>query len=121
MSARILIIEDDPGLRDLVATVLDEAGFVVQLAENGAVGLDALDVFLPQVIILDRMMPVLNGDEFAEAYAARSGPKVPIIAFTASREVAEWATSIGAAAFVGKPFDLDQLTAATRFCLTQPS
>ncbi|HEY5667840.1 MAG TPA: response regulator [Candidatus Saccharimonadales bacterium] len=63
-SKRILIIEDEKPLRDAFAFLLTSEGFTVELAENGKVGLEKFVVFKPHLILLDMLMPVMNGEEF---------------------------------------------------------
>lgn len=61
---RILIIEDEKPLRDAFAFLLQSEGFTVELAENGKIGLVKLEEFQPQLILLDMLMPVMNGADF---------------------------------------------------------
>jgi CheY-like chemotaxis protein len=67
MKRRILIIEDEKPLREAFAFLLESEGFVVALAENGKIGLQKLTDFRPDLILLDMLMPVMNGQEFLEA------------------------------------------------------
>lgn len=61
---RILIIEDEKPLREAFAFLLKSEGFIVELAENGKIGLIKLKSFKPHLILLDMLMPVMNGQEF---------------------------------------------------------
>jgi DNA-binding response OmpR family regulator len=63
---RILIIEDEKPLREAFAYLLKREGFAVDLAENGRIGLDKLKSFKPHLILLDMLMPVMNGKEFLQ-------------------------------------------------------
>jgi two-component system response regulator YesN len=63
-SKRILIIEDEKPLRDAFAYLLNSEGFTVELAENGKIGLSKLSKFKPHLILLDMLMPIMNGEEF---------------------------------------------------------
>lgn len=63
---RILIIEDEKPLRDAFAFLLQSQGFTVDFAENGKVGLEKLKEFEPDLILLDMLMPIMNGQEFLE-------------------------------------------------------
>jgi DNA-binding response OmpR family regulator len=67
MKHRILIIEDEKPLREAFAFLLESEGFAVALAENGKVGLQKLQAFQPDLVLLDMLMPVMNGQEFLEA------------------------------------------------------
>ena len=74
---RILIIEDEKPLREAFAYLLEREGFSVDLAENGRIGLDKLKSFKPHLILLDMLMPVMNGKEFLQdANLATEHPKV---------------------------------------------
>lgn len=64
---RILIIEDELPLREAFAFLLQSEGYEVQVAENGKVGLEKLAEFEPDIILLDLLMPVMNGIEFLKA------------------------------------------------------
>jgi DNA-binding NtrC family response regulator len=64
--SQVLVVEDNEQIRELVAAVLEHAGYQVQVAENGAEALDRVREACPQLIVLDLMMPVLNGWEFLE-------------------------------------------------------
>jgi DNA-binding response OmpR family regulator len=64
MKSRILIIEDEKPLREAFAFLLESEGYTVELAENGRVGLSKLDSFNPDLVLLDMLMPVMNGQEF---------------------------------------------------------
>lgn len=61
---RILIIEDEKPLREAFAYLFKSEGFLVELAENGKVGLTRLRAFKPNLVLLDMLMPVMNGQEF---------------------------------------------------------
>lgn len=63
---RILIVEDEKPLREAFAYLLEREGFTVDLAENGRIGLDKLKSFKPHLILLDMLMPVMNGKEFLQ-------------------------------------------------------
>lgn len=74
---RILIIEDEKPLRDAFAFLLQSQGFTVDFAENGKIGLEKLRHFKPDLILLDMLMPVMNGQEFLEqANLARQHPHI---------------------------------------------
>jgi DNA-binding response OmpR family regulator len=61
---RILIIEDEKPLREAFAFLFQSEGFAVELAENGKVGLARLKSFKPHLVLLDMLMPIMNGEEF---------------------------------------------------------
>jgi len=72
---RILIIEDELPLREAFALLLKAEGYEVEVAENGRVGLDKVKVFQPDVVLLDLLMPIMNGMDFLKAEAKRRRQK----------------------------------------------
>ncbi len=109
----VLILEDDPSIREAVAEVLALEGFHVAAAAHGREGLRLLADRQPDVILLDLQMPVMDGWAFARELQSR-GLMIPTIVMTAAYRGAAWARETGAAAFVAKPFDLDELVALVK-------
>jgi DNA-binding response OmpR family regulator len=107
--ARILVIEDDADIRELVASVLAEEGFDVDTAADGRAGLRSVEEHMPDVIVLDMRMPVMDGWEFAARFHAAHGDDAPIVVLTAAEDVRKRAEEVGAKAWVSKPFGLDAL------------
>jgi signal transduction histidine kinase/ActR/RegA family two-component response regulator len=110
INGRVLVVDDDPDILHLVREVLREAGAVVVIAANGEDALRLLEDVRPDLIILDKLMPLMDGSTFASAYRRRADT-VPIVALCAARDAADWAASIGAVGYLGKPFDVEQLVA----------
>jgi CheY-like chemotaxis protein len=112
---RVLVVEDEPSLRELTAEWLDGEGFAVTTAENGAEALGRLQKFRPDVIVLDLMMPVMDGCAFAEACHRLTWPRgIPTVLVSAAHDLAQAAERLrpfGVLASVAKPFDLDVLSA----------
>jgi CheY-like chemotaxis protein len=115
MACGVLVVEDDPDLRQMLAELLTAEGFVAEVAENGQAALDALSGGLrPRVILLDLMMPVMDGFEFR--IVQRSQPaiaSIPIVVLTAA---AERAQPLQAVATLRKPIDFAKLIATLRAC-----
>jgi two-component system, chemotaxis family, chemotaxis protein CheY len=114
---RVLAVDDDEGIRSLVATALGEDGYDVATAPDGVAALSLLAMhWRPELILLDVAMPRMDGPAFAGAYASGPGPYAPIILLTASSGVdaAAWAERTGASGFLRKPFDLNALEAVVR-------
>ena len=111
MAVRVLVVDDEPPIRDLMRMVLEEEGYEVRTATNGAEALAQAATFEPDVILLDMSMPVMDGRAFVEAYRRRGAPPplAPIIVVTAAGDAAERAAQLRAAGFIAKPFDIDQL------------
>ncbi len=106
----VLVIDDDPDILHLVRDVLREAGWTVMVAENGAAGLAHAADVRPRLILLDKLMPVMDGTTFASEYRRRPDA-APIVALCAARDAATWAESIGAVGYLAKPFDVEHLIA----------
>ena len=106
---RVLLVEDDPEIRDFVAMVLNSEGYRVTEANNGKVALDELGRGLFDLILLDMRMPVLDGWGFARMYRASTGPHAPIVVLTAAHDAADRASQISADGYLGKPFEIDDL------------
>ena len=108
---RVLVVDDDAGIRDLLDLALTNAGYAVALAEDGAAALAMVEAVAPDVILLDMRMPVLDGWAFAEAYRRRPGRRAPIVVMTAARDAPGSAAEIAATGYLAKPFDLAELLA----------
>jgi CheY-like chemotaxis protein len=111
LTGTVLVVDDEGDIRRLLREVLREAGLSVVVAENGAEALQLLADLHPRLILLDKLMPLMDGSEFAAEYTRRPG-HAPILALCAARDAAEWAASIGAVGYVTKPFDVEHLVAA---------
>jgi PAS domain S-box-containing protein len=80
----VLVVEDDPGARSLIRRALEAEGWVVTEAENGRVALERLAAEPPALVLLDLMMPEMDGFEFLEALRKKEGePRIPVVVITA--------------------------------------
>ncbi|MFP5350870.1 MAG: response regulator [Gammaproteobacteria bacterium] len=114
MRRRILIVEDDPAICDAYRLALEQEGYEVAVAEHGGAALAKLrdGAPLPHLILLDLMMPVMNGWEFLEARRAdRTLRVVPVVALTCGSGTAPVEE---ADATLDKPMDLSELTTLVR-------
>jgi CheY-like chemotaxis protein len=112
-SKRVLVVDDDDTIRMAVAEVLDDEGYEVITATNGAEALEQVRTARPDAVVLDLMMPVMNGWEFMEA--CRKDERcdgTPVLVMSAYRKLAETAPNLGANACIAKPFDLEVLLGA---------
>lgn len=121
MKERVLVVEDDMDVRSGLVEVLQSEGYHVDTAENGQVALDLLAKLaeLPQLILLDLMMPVMDGLSFLQLLKSHTNSnfnRIPVVITTASRNDGIRKTS-GIAGFIGKPIDLDELFATVSACL----
>jgi excisionase family DNA binding protein len=111
----VLIVDDDDRLREYVRVNLEMDGYEVREAANAADGLTAVEEESPDLILLDVMMPGMDGWEMLRRVQERHG-SVPVIMFSGKvdERSAEEAESRGARAFIGKPFDPQQLIDTTK-------
>ena len=110
-SGRILVVEDDDVLRDILAEALREDGYSVELAEDGQTALELARSWQPDLLILDLMMPNMDGEALASHIRSVPGAaRAPIIVVSASRRAEEIGARIGALASLRKPFDLYELS-----------
>ena len=116
---KILVIDDEPDVRQLIEHFLTEKGFEVRIAENGRLGLAALDTFTPDVVLLDMHMPELDGVETLKRLADRA-PALPVIMVTVNDDVETTShlLQLGAADYVPKPFNLEYLEQAINIQLS---
>jgi CheY-like chemotaxis protein len=115
---RVLIVEDNPAIRTTLRDVLELEGYAVQTARNGAEGLALLTAACPDLLVLDLMMPVVDGWAVLEQRRAQTVcPQVPVLLLSASRETVTTAEQQGVSAYLEKPFDLDTFLAqVARLC-----
>jgi CheY-like chemotaxis protein len=108
----ILVVDDDPSIRDVVADFLELSDYAVATASNGIEALAHIRSSRPAAVLLDLMMPVMDGWEFLRQcrQEAPCAP-VPIAIMSAAREAGAAASELGAQAFLPKPFDLDTVLA----------
>lgn len=110
--AHVLVVDDDPDIVEVVALVLEMSGYRVSRASDGRGALRVLEHGLPQLILLDMRMPVMDGWAFARELRARYGHRVPVIVMTAAEDARLRAREVEAEDVLCKPFDVDALLAA---------
>ena len=107
---RVLIVDDDPSIRDVMGDFLELLGCAVQTAVNGQEALDQVVGRAPHLVLLDYMMPVMNGREFG--LELRRRPEygaLPVVLMSAAADADQVCEDIGARACLRKPFDMDEL------------
>ncbi len=114
----ILVADDDDGIRESVAEVLESEGYTVVTAGDGAAALFAATHADPKLILLDLRMPLLDGAGFMRELDKR-GVDVPILVMTAAEDNDYVESEFRPAGFVGKPFDLEELLSAVDRVTTQ--
>src|SRR3989442_8722501 len=111
----VLVVDDDPQVREVVRVNLEMEGYAVREAANGEEGLAALEEEAPDLILLDVMMPQVDGWEMLRRVQERHGVgSIPVVMFSGQLDVGSEAADRGAQGFVGKPFDLRALIEQTK-------
>jgi CheY-like chemotaxis protein len=121
VSPLVLIIDDDATVRSILVETLKGEGYRVDDASNGATGLERVRAAAPDLILLDIIMPVLDGYQFLEQLQReQNGIAIPIVLLSATHALPEVAHGVGVKAVLTKPFDVGVLLAiADR--LTRPA
>lgn len=115
---RILVVDDDDAIRALLFTVLRRKGYAVDVARDGAAALERLGRCSYSVVLLDLMMPRMNGWEVLDALAGRPRETRPlVIVLTAGTEPRTFAPDL-VAGTIRKPFDVDLIVDMVSACLT---
>ena len=117
MDAHILLVEDDPSIREVTALGLSGAGFTVTTAADGAEGLERWRAEAPDLVLLDVMLPRLDGLEVCRAIRRES--TTPIVMLTARADTIDVVVGLesGADDYVRKPFEMPELIARVRAAL----
>jgi CheY-like chemotaxis protein len=106
----VLVVDDDPDILEALSEILEAEGFEIRRARNGKEALERLEPQPPNLILLDLMMPVMDGWEFAQRMRQKPAvADIPIIVLSADRNVGSKAADIGAVGHLAKPFELNDL------------
>jgi signal transduction histidine kinase len=107
---RVLLIDDDPEILEATGEALREWGYAVDEARDGASALTMAKAARPDVMLIDLMMPVMDGATFIQKLRAEQvATGVPLVVFSADRDVREKGRKLNAAASLRKPFELEEL------------
>ncbi|MBC7516486.1 MAG: response regulator transcription factor [Alkalinema sp. FL-bin-369] len=122
MTAQLLLVDDEPGLREAVQAYLEESGFTVQTANNGNEGWEMVQRFTPDLVISDVMMPQVDGYQLLKKLREDARfQALPVIFLTArgmtSDRIAGY--DAGCDAYLPKPFDPDELVSIIKSILTR--
>jgi CheY-like chemotaxis protein len=105
----VLVVDDDPDILDAICDILEGEGYRVARARHGVEALERVEAEPPAIILLDLMMPVMDGLAFAQALRERPGKEgIPIVVIFADGNP-QRAASVDAAGYLAKPFDIDAL------------
>ena len=108
--AKILIVDDQPGIRQLLSEILKEEGYAIHNAINGMEGINKFEEIKPDVILLDMKMPGMDGIEVLdEIKKLSSDAKVIVMTAYGELEPINHARRLGAYGYVSKPFDVVNL------------
>ncbi|NJL04026.1 MAG: response regulator [Chloroflexaceae bacterium] len=121
--SRVLVVEDDPEIRELVTTYLMQADFEVMTAIDGIEALRVVRSVQPDVILMDMGLPKLNGWQTTQRLRSRHDTaNIPIIALTAYvlENERKWAIDIGCNAFEAKPINFESLLNKIRTLIASP-
>jgi two-component system OmpR family response regulator len=116
--ARVLVVDDEPNITDLVGTALRYVGFEVAIANTGREALERARAFRPELIVLDVMLPDLDGFEVTRRLRGE-GLRIPVLFLTARDATEDKVTglTLGGDDYVTKPFSLEELVARVRAVL----
>jgi DNA-binding response OmpR family regulator len=122
MSARILIVDDEPNIVLSLEFLMEQAGFEVAVAEDGEAALAQLAAFRPDLVLLDIMLPRLNGYEVCQRMRAHPDwSRIKVVMLSAKGRELEVSKglALGADAYVTKPFSTRELMALVQNLLAQ--
>ena len=111
MATKILVVEDDVNIADLLRLYLEKEGYAVMLANDGGKGFETFRSWQPDLVMLDIMLPVMDG--WAVCRAIRAEAKTPVIMLTAKGETEDKVTGLksGADDYITKPFEMPEVLA----------
>jgi CheY-like chemotaxis protein len=107
---QLLVVDDDPAIREVLEEVLTLSDFEVDTACNGAEALDKVRQRAPDAVLLDLMMPIMDGPSFLQRCRGdHICDGLPVVVLSAAHDAPATARRIGARAFLPKPFEMDRL------------
>lgn len=107
---RILIVEDDISIRELLVEIFECEGYLVDSGRNGAEGLEALQRGTPDLILMDLLMPVMDGFAFRQEQLKKpEWGNIPLLAMSAQNQELNKLEAYGIKHFINKPLELDHL------------
>ena len=120
LGAKVLVVDDEAPIRDLLEYGLERAGFSVRCVPDGRLGLDALRTWRPDIVVLDVMLPEVDGMTLLPEL--RRLTEVPIVMLSARSETSDKVDALtsGADDYVAKPFELEELVARLNSALRRP-
>lgn len=110
----MLVVDDDPPSLEATRTMLAHAGFEVRGAQNGALGLEEVLTYRPDVVVFDFWMPVADGRELLSGIREVARGRLGLVAMSGTPEVEDWCARVGVRQFVRKPFEHRAIVEAVR-------
>ena len=117
----ILIVDDDPDMAEAVRNVLESVGYACRFAANGHEALVAVAADMPGLVLMDMLMPIMDGWECAHQLREAYGRVLPIVIMTAAEHAESRGDAVDADAVISKPFELDQLLRVVNRYVPTPS
>lgn len=115
---RILIVDDEKHIREILAASLNDDGYSVEMAENGEIALEKIEKFQPHVVLLDIWMPGIDGIEVLKVAKKKFSCDFIVMSGHGTIETAVQATRLGAWDFIEKPVSMDKVTILLKNILT---
>ena len=110
LKKQILIVDDDDGIQETLQAALEDEGYEAICAEDGVSALEKLETATTALILLDLMMPRMDGYTFAQHLRQRGRlPAIPLLVLTAHGQAAQRARQLGANDYLEKPFEIELL------------
>lgn len=123
-SAQVLVVDDDPGVRTLLSALLDRAGYTAEFAEDGVDAVDKLRRNRYGAVLLDLMLPAVNGFEIIRLLKSdrpEQLKRIIVMTAAANRTLENFDDQREIFSLVRKPFDINDLTRQVRACASQNS
>jgi CheY-like chemotaxis protein len=117
MASDILVVDDEPAVRDTIGQLLEGEGYRVRTASDGADALTQIEREAPALVLLDLLMPVMTGDQLLDRLRA-DGRRIPVV-FISALSRAKEAAARYQVPFVAKPCDIEELLATVARVLQQ--
>jgi len=117
MRPRVLVIDDDDTVCELLREALTLDGYAVATVPHGAAALELVQHHRPAVILCDLLMPVMDGRSFIERYRAAAATPASLLLLSARPDLELVGVELGADGVIQKPFELDRVSAAVARCL----
>lgn len=115
---RVLVIDDDDGVREILRRALSDEGFAVATVPHGAAALELVKHHPPAVILLDPCVPIIDGRSFLERYRWSAKPPASVVLLCDDADIEESAQRLRADGFIRKPLRIGEVCAAVRRCIS---